>query len=74
MRGRMRAFRRRRSSWRRLRDTAESFTAPKLSFPSDAPRVKIDYIFTSPDLTVTEADIPALIASDHRPHTATLEW
>lgn len=56
----------------RMRDTADLFTEPRLSFPSDAPKHKIDYIFTSPDVTVTEADIPAIIASDHRPHTATV--
>ena len=56
----------------KMRDTADLFTEPRLSFPSDAPKHKIDYIFTSPDVLVTEADIPAVIASDHRPHTATV--
>lgn len=56
----------------RMRDTADLFEGARLSFPSDAPKHKIDYIFTSPDVTVTEADIPAIIASDHRPHTATV--
>ncbi len=31
-----------------LLDTADAFARPSLSFPSDAPREKIDYIFTSP--------------------------
>ena len=57
----------------RMRDTAELFPAPRLSFPSDAPRCKIDYIFASPDLTVLEADIPAVVASDHRPHVAVIQ-
>ena len=57
----------------RMRDTAELFSAPRLSFPSDAPRCKIDYIFASPDLTVLEADIPAIVASDHRPHVAVIQ-
>lgn len=52
----------------RLRDTAVYFTEPKFSFPSDNPAEKIDYIFTSPDLQVTAADIPALVVSDHRPY------
>lgn len=56
----------------RMRDAADLFAAPLQSFPSDAPRVKIDYIFVSPDVKLTEADIPAIVASDHRPHTATL--
>jgi endonuclease/exonuclease/phosphatase family metal-dependent hydrolase len=45
----------------------------KLSFPSDAPKVKIDYILTSPDVKVLCADIPAIVASDHRPHTAEIK-
>ncbi len=55
-----------------LCDTAEKFDSPKLSFPSDTPRVKIDYIFVSSDLTAADADIPAIVSSDHRPHVATL--
>lgn len=57
----------------RLYDTAESFAAPRLSYPSDVPEVKIDYIFTSRDLPVTYADIPEIISSDHRPHIASIE-
>lgn len=55
---------------RRMKDTADTFRAPLFSFPSDAPDRKIDYIFVSPDISVEEADIPAIVASDHRPHTA----
>ena len=54
----------------RMKDAAEGFCAEKLSFPSDKPEVKIDYIFVSPDIEVISADIPEIIASDHRPHTA----
>ena len=57
----------------RLFDTASLFTEEKVSFPSDAPDRKIDYIFTTNDLKVLEADIPALVVSDHRPHTAVIE-
>lgn len=57
----------------RLYDTAELFDEPKLSFPSDNPRGKIDYIFTTKDLQVLSADIPAIVSSDHRPHIATIE-
>ncbi len=56
----------------RMRDTADTFDSPKLSFPSDEPHCKIDYIFVSPDVEVIEADIPPIIASDHRPHIATV--
>ncbi len=45
-----------------------------MSFPSDKPDRKIDYIFVSCDLTVTQADIHNVVASDHRPHTAVLEF
>jgi endonuclease/exonuclease/phosphatase family metal-dependent hydrolase len=54
--------------YQRMNDTAVYFTEPKLSFPSDKPAKKIDYIFTSPDLEVTAADIPDLVVSDHRPY------
>ena len=54
----------------KLKDTANGFCTDKLSFPSDKPRIKIDYIFVSPDIEVVSADIPELIASDHRPHIA----
>ena len=58
--------------YERMTDTAEKFQGEKLSFPSDAPTCKIDYIFVSRDATVLEADIPEIIASDHRPHVATV--
>ena len=56
----------------RMKDAADCFDIPKLSFPSDYPDRKIDYIFLSRDIEVISADIPAVIASDHRPHTATV--
>ena len=56
-----------------MRDTAEIFDHEKLSFPSIEPKVKIDYIFLTPDLGVSSADIPCVVASDHFPHTATVE-
>ena len=58
----------------KMKDTAECFHAPKLSFPSTEPTRKIDYIFVSPDVEIVEADIPAIVASDHRPHTATVRF
>ena len=56
----------------RLFDTAELFTEELLSYPSDEPTIKIDYIFTSRDIAVLEADIPADVVSDHRPYIAVL--
>ena len=57
----------------KMRDTADAFEGERLSWPSDAPRVKIDYVFVSPDVEVLSADIPATVASDHRPHVATVK-
>ncbi len=57
----------------RMKDTAELFEAPLLSFPSDRPKCKIDYIFVTPDVEIIAADIPAIVASDHRPHTAEIQ-
>ena len=58
----------------RMKDAAAQFGGPRLSFPSDVPDRKIDYIFVSPDIEVTAADIPPVVASDHRPHTAEIVY
>lgn len=55
---------------KRMKDTAQCFDRELLSFPSDKPDRKIDYIFVSHDIEVVSADIPSIIASDHRPHIA----
>ena len=57
----------------KMKDTAEYFDSPKLSFPSDNPNRKIDYLFVSRDIEVESADIPPIIASDHRPYVAVLK-
>lgn len=57
----------------RLFDTAELFGEEKLSWPSDEPEIKIDYIFLSPDLEAVSADIPSVVASDHRPYIAEIK-
>ena len=54
----------------RMKDTAEAFSSPMLSFPSDNPNRKIDYIFVSKDIEIVSASIPPIVAADHRPHTA----
>lgn len=54
----------------RLKDTADRMRGEKLSFPSDAPERKIDYVFCSDGLTVSFAHIPPLVLSDHRPYVA----
>lgn len=58
----------------RLFDTAALIGEDKLSFPSDKPRKKIDYIFTTPDVKVVSADVPDLVCSDHRPHITEIEF
>lgn len=54
----------------KMKDASDLFKMPRGSWPAEAPDRKIDYIFVSPDVEIVSADIPALIASDHRPHTA----
>ena len=57
----------------RMCDTAQYFGCDKFSFPSDKPKIKIDYMFTSKDISVLCADIPEIILSDHRPYVAEID-
>ena len=54
----------------KLKDAADLFGNALMSFPSDKPYKKIDYIFTSNDVEIISADIPEIISADHRPHIA----
>lgn len=56
----------------KMKDVAAFFDKPLLSVPSDNPDKKIDYIFVTEDVEIVSADIPAIVASDHRPHIATV--
>ena len=56
-----------------LFDTAELFGGERLSFPSDTPDRKIDYMFTSREIKVLSADIPPEVVSDHHPYIAEIE-
>lgn len=56
--------------YEKMVDTATLFNGEKLSWPSDKPTMKIDYIFVSPDIKIVSADIPEIVASDHRYHIA----
>lgn len=56
----------------KMYDTAALFSQERLSFPSDEPTIKIDYMFTSRDIKVVSADIPADVVSDHRPYIAVI--
>ena len=55
-----------------MKDSADMFDRPLLSFPSDNPDRRIDYIFVSKDTEIVSADIPEVVVSDHRPYTAVL--
>lgn len=57
----------------RLTDSACISEASLLTFPSDAPDRKIDYIFTGASIRAVSTQVPGLILSDHRPLTAVLE-
>ncbi|MBE6756160.1 MAG: hypothetical protein E7555_06870 [Ruminococcaceae bacterium] len=57
----------------KMKDTADLFEENLMSFPSDKPCKKIDYIFVSKDIEVISADIPEIISADHRPHTAEIK-
>ena len=57
----------------RMFDTAKLFTEPLLSYPSDKPKDKRDYIFTTTDIKTISADIPPIVVSDHRPYVAEIE-
>lgn len=56
------------------RDAAALLPADAKSFPSHAPEIKIDYIMCAGPVQFVKADIPAVVASDHRPHTAEIEF
>ncbi len=57
----------------KMTDTAICFKDELMSFPSDKPDRRLDYIFVSKDLNVIGADIPAMVVSDHRPYIAKIK-
>ncbi len=57
----------------KMTDTAQYFSEPFATFPSHEPERKIDYILVSKDIKVLSANVPNIIASDHRPHIAVVE-
>lgn len=56
-----------------MKDAAEGFCQATPTFPSNEPKIKIDYIFVSPDIMVENAYISEGIASDHRAHVAEIK-
>ncbi len=57
----------------KMKDSACGFCEKTPTWPSDKPEIKIDYIFLSPDIEVSHAEIPEIIASDHRAHIAEIK-
>ncbi|NLE14064.1 MAG: hypothetical protein GX628_10375 [Clostridiales bacterium] len=55
-------------------NSAAGFIGEKKSHPSHAPTALIDYIYTSRSVTITAADIPRVVASDHCPVWADIEY
>ncbi len=56
-----------------FKDTADVREDACLTFPSDQPRTKIDYIFTDADTETLALEIPSEVVADHLPMVATLE-
>lgn len=56
-----------------LKDSAAAADDALLSFPSDAPDRKIDYIFVSGNIGVKDVFVPDVVLSDHRPMRADIE-
>lgn len=57
----------------RMKDAAGISASKPLTYPSDAPRVKIDYIFVSRDITVKDFRVPSDVVSDHLPCIADID-
>jgi endonuclease/exonuclease/phosphatase family metal-dependent hydrolase len=41
--------------------------------PADDPQQRIDYVFLTPDLSVTQVEVPRILASDHLPVLVTVD-
>ncbi|MBQ3589558.1 MAG: endonuclease/exonuclease/phosphatase family protein [Clostridia bacterium] len=57
----------------RMQDTEKYMSGNIKTFPSNEPRIKIDYIFLSPDIKIKSAEVVNKIASDHRPIIVEIE-
>ena len=56
-----------------LEDSVAVIKGSAQSFPSPEPDRRNDYLFTKGAIKVTEASVPKVIISDHRPYVATVE-
>ncbi len=59
--------------FKRMNDAADKISGSSLTFPSNLPRIKIDYIFASKEFDIISAEIPESYVSDHRVHIAEIE-
>jgi len=57
----------------KLFDTAKLSEKENLTFPSDAPKIKIDYVFTNERCRAKSFCVPNVVYSDHLPATAEIE-
>ena len=57
----------------KMQDTQAKMKGNIKTFPSNEPRIKIDYIFLSPDIKIKSAEVVNKIASDHRPIIVEIE-
>ena len=55
-----------------MQDTGELLAPGSMSWPSNEPRAKIDYVFATKEFSVRAAEIPVIVASDHCPYVADL--
>ena len=56
-----------------LTDRGLTVTGGPRTDPSDAPRLRIDHVAVSADLTVVGTDVPSVAVSDHRPLVVDIE-
>jgi endonuclease/exonuclease/phosphatase family metal-dependent hydrolase len=56
-----------------LTDRGLTVTGGPRTYPSDAPRLRIDHVAVSADLTVVGTDVPSVAVSDHRPLVVDIE-
>lgn len=57
----------------RLAERGLSVAGGPPTYPSSAPRLRIDHVAVSPDLAITRIGVPSVDVSDHRPLVVDLE-
>ena len=54
--------------------TTHALLEGQYTYPSQAPRIRIDYVYAAPSVRVTAAEVLPSQTSDHRPVIADVEW